>query len=377
MPLTQEEKDHLTGIAKGQAAIIVEKMRGAAPAEEIQKSVVPSIAYPPSSAPTIITKRDEDERFSFCRLFKALSQKDENLAPFEMDIVHKAQNRTTDTAGGYLVPHEYSPEIIELLQAKSVFRMLGGSVEPMSRAVLDVPKITGGVTATYTGESATLTDTQGTFGMERLIARELTCLVKVSNGWLQDAGPIAERKVREMIGKAIALKENQSFLTGSGGVEPLGLINMPNVNTLASVAAGTLDYDYLINMQTAAKNAESEITGFLTTPSVEGLLRKLKDSNNRYIWEPAIQASNLDRLLGRPATVSTTANNPDTTTTHYIIGCDWDGEVVIGERMSLEFSLSTDRYFEQNITAIRAIARHDMIVRHQAAIQIQPVTGVS
>lgn len=374
MPLSKEQQDHLTALAKTAAEKVVKKITGGeGELTELQKAEQRSMAWP--TPPAIIVKEEGKEEFQLMRLFKALIHRDDRYAPFEVSVC-KAVEETSDTAGGYFVPYEQSPEIIDILYAKAVIRQMGVGIEPMKSMILEIPKLTGGATAVYQGEGDESDEQNIEAGMVKLIARELIVLLPVSNRWLADAGPSAEKKVRESIGRSMYLKENIAMLTGAGGASPLGLINMPNANVLSSVAVGSLDHDTVIDMVTETQNAESDITGFITTPTLAGVLRKVKDPvTGLYLWRDALDAKQLDILQGRPATITTTAKNPDTTSTHYIIGCDWAGEVVIGERQGIEFAVSTDVNFKKNQTVIRALARHDIVARHEEAITIQPITG--
>jgi len=380
MALNAKQKAALDSIAKSHAASAIEGMGGGRQAQ-IYKGVPPTFAYhQPGSAPTIISKSAGDEQFFLTRLFKAQMNHGDfsRFAPYEYELIEKAQQTSADASGGVLVPTQHIPQLIDILYAKAPIRQLGGDVIPMTGQTAEIPRVRGGATSAYGAENATISETEGTLGMLQLVARNLLCLVPVSNSLIADAGPAAESMVRGLIARSMALMETQKGITGAGGVEPVGIVNNPDVTTASTVTAANLDYDDVLDIIKVIENEESECTGFLTTPSIKNILRKLKDpTTGMYLWRDTLTEKNLEQLVSRPATTTTRCRNEDTTTTHYIIGGNWQEEFVIGERMTMEFAVSTERQFEKNITLIRCIARHDFAMRHPEAFVVLPVSGVS
>ena len=378
MALNAKQKAALDNIAKSHAASAIEGMSGRQQAP-IYKGMPPTFAYhQPGSAPAIITKSIGDGEFFLTRLFKAQREHNPDFAPYEYEMIEKAQQSSADASGGVLVPTQHIPQLIDILYANAPIRQLGGTVIPMTGQTAEIPRVRGGATSAYGAENATISETEGNLGMLQLVARNLLCLVPVSNSLIADAGPAAEGMVRNMIAKSMGLTETQKGITGAGGVEPVGIVNNPDVTTQSSVTMANLDFDDILDMIKIVENEESELTGFLTTPSIKNVLRKLKDpTTGMYLWRDTLTQKDLDTLIGRPSACTTRCRNEDTTTTHYIIGGNWQDEFVIGDRMTLEFDVSKERQFEKNITLIRCIARHDFAMRHPEAFVVLPVTGVS
>jgi len=372
MVLSPATQAYLAKMAKQSAAEVQKALSSKTPAQPVNKSLQRTIAYP--QAPAIIAEanRDGHEEFYITRLLKALIMRDDSIAPYELEIVRKAMNETVDTSGGYLVPAQQSQEIIGLLYSKAVMRMLGAPVIPMTANTLEVPRITGGVTASYSGEAVSISESEQTLGMLRLVARELTCLVPVSNRLIADAGPRVEAMVRNDIAMKMAEVETQKFLLGVGGVEPLGLVNMSGVDVATSVTLANLDYDLVIDLINTVEEADSEATGFVATPTIVNTLRKLKDpTTGLYLWREALSQADMPTLLGRPCAVS---NKAKSETTHYLATGNWQNEFVIGDRQAIEFAVSDQVRFESNQTVIRAIARHDCGARREQSFAVLPVT---
>lgn len=364
MPMTKEEKDHYTLIAKAAANTIIQKR--ATPDIVTDKSAQRSMAF---SVPNIITKRAEnDGSFRFVRLFKSLLKGTDSN---EMQLVEKAMSTGDDSLGGVLVPPTQSAEIIDFLGARAAIRMLGSDIMPMTTGTLPIPKVTGGVQTYYIGENVEGTVDNVDTGEVILNARSIVAYIPMSNQLLQDSAS-AERTIRNTLTRSLAIAETESFIQGTGGVKPLGLLRLPNKVTQTSVSQATLVLDDIQDMITAVHNAESLVSGILLTPTLMGICRKIKDDHGRPILQNAFSPQGLPTLLDIPYSLTTKCTLG---TTHYMIAADFEQEVVIGQRSSLEFAVSEHVEFKKNQTVIRAIMRHDIVARHEEAIVVLPVTA--
>ncbi len=119
--------------------------------------------------------------------------------------------------GGFVVPPNYVPELIELLRPRSVVRRMGPSEAPLVNGSLTLPKLTGGATANYIGESTNIPPSQLTGGQVKATARKLVSLVPVSNDLLRFASPSADTMVRNDLLRAMAQAEDAAFIRSDGG----------------------------------------------------------------------------------------------------------------------------------------------------------------
>ncbi len=366
--LTKEMQDRLDIKADAAAEKIVIAKR-----KEVvtDKSARRNISFPVPNIFTIHKSAEDDGEFRFVRLFKALREKNFDYAPQEMALMEKAMSTNDDSLGGYLVPPEQSAQIIDFLGANAAIRQVGAEVMPMRTGTLPITRISSGVNTFYLGENVSGTEDDVDTGQVVLNARTLTALVPVSNQLLADASPQAENSIRRTIGRSIGIKETEAFLTDTGGVAPLGLLRLPNLVTQTSINKNDLTVDDIQDLLTAVENAESFATGILMTPALYGECRKIKDQNDRPILQTTSRP-NEGTLLDVPVVKTTKARIG---TTHYMLAANYPDEVVIGQRMALEFAVSEHVEFKKNQTVIRAILRHDIVARHEEALVAQPVTG--
>lgn len=307
----------------------------------------------------------------------------------EDEPVIKALAAGDATAGGYLVPPEYSTDLIELLRPRAVVRRLGAVVLPMETGTLNIPKITGGATASYIGENTNIPKTEQTFGQITLTWKKLAALVPISNDLLRFSSPNADTIVRDDLVAAMALREDLAFIRDDGtNNKPKGLLNWApaenkfNANATVDLANVTADLGKAV--YTLKKNNVRFIRpGWIISPRTENYLMTVRDANGNFAFREEMLAG---RLFGYPYGVTTQV--PDN------LGAGGDesevylvdfADAVIGEATQLIIDASTEAAYHDGAnvvaafsldqTVIRVIAQHDFALRHaESACVIQSVT---
>jgi len=336
-----------------------------------------------------IMRRSHNEATSLTGFLKAVRDKDHaKLRGYKAraESSYKALGINPDTAGGYLVPPEQSNEIIELLRAKSVFlRAEGGpeaqaeslvTVLPLNRDTLNIPRQTGAATAYWTAENATMTASQQTVGQIQLVAKKLTCLVKLSNELLADASVDMDNFVRADMAQVMALKVDNAVMYGSGiASEPLGVDAYPGLTKTALNAAPT--YSNLVNLVKTIEIAnveEDDSWKWLFHPRDKHAFSKLKDTAGQYIFRNtgalnALQGAVPELLLGYPYMTTTQVDKTGSPEETDVFFGRWR-DVILGMRQTIEVMASdvAGTSFEADQTWIRAILRMDIQMRHPESI---------
>lgn len=309
--------------------------------------------------------------------------RDAEFEKSEYERVQKQLGSAVGTAGGFLVTPEYSAELIELLRARAVVRNLGVRVYPMSGDTLTFNRMTGAAVAYWVAEGATKTESQPTVGQATLVLKEVAGLVRSSNSLIQDASPAVDAIIRQDLVDVLVLAEDLAFIQGTGGTQPLGIYNDPNVpNTTLGVGNGaTPTFDDLYDAMYAIEAANAMYTGWLMHPRTKNTLRKIKDGMGNYIYRIGDRAQgDPDTLFGLPVGLTTQVPINLTRGTSvdcsYVILGDWK-EFCVGEKAgaaAIVIDVSTERYFELDQTAFRAVRRIDCMVRQPNAFYV--VRGV-
>jgi HK97 family phage major capsid protein len=303
-------------------------------------------------------------------------------------IVKSLQAQDFDQAGA-LIPPTLEAEVIEYLRARVVVRAAGGRNVPLTNGTATFRKQTGTISAAYVGESQDIGITQPAVGQITLTARKLAAIVPISNDLLlYDASPAADAFVRDDLVSSIAVKEDVTFLYGVGTSDtPKGIrywANAANVTNSNGTTATQIEADFkdLLNaLQT--NNVPMRTPVFFMNPKAKNTLANLRDANGNLIY-PETRGAN-PTVYGFPIFTSTSIpTNTGNGSQTEVIFADMS-EVLIGDASGLAISMdSAASYvesgslvsaFSRDETLIRAIARHDLGVRHDLSIAVKAAVG--
>lgn len=305
------------------------------------------------------------------------------------DEVLKALGESTVSAGGALVPPEFSGELIELLRAMAVVRAAGPRVIPMTRGAINIPRQTGGGTAAYVGESSNATPSAQTTGIIALLAKKLIALTVISNELLADASPEADAMVRDDLAKIMALREDLAFLRGDGTSNtPRGMRYLAAAGNITAAtqagAAATLtevndDLEEMIGALEDNNVVLDDSCVFFMNPRSRRYLRTLRDGNGGFIFKDEL---NEGRVKGYKIALSTQipANLGGSSNESEIIFAKMS-EQLLGDTKTLELTFHPDATYDDSGTirsglsrdesSVRAIARHDFATRHDVSIAVK------
>lgn len=304
-------------------------------------------------------------------------------------IVARALSEGTGSAGGFLVPTEFSREIIELLMAQAVVRKSGATVLPMNSNVLNVPRLSGGATASYVGENTNLTKSEQTFEQLTLTAKKLATLVPISNDLIRDSSPAADAVVRNDIVSALALREDLAFIRDDGtNNKPRGLRYAANGSNVFAAnatvnAANTISDLTKAIRQVVGSNARMVRPAWYLSARTWAYLYGLTDANSNLIFRAELDQG---RLMGYPFYISTQIpENLGTGANQSEVYFGDAADYVIGENQELIVDVSTEAAYHDGTsvvaafsldqTVIRAVARHDFGLRHDRSVAV--ITGVT
>ncbi len=212
-------------------------------------------------------------------------------------LVHNVLSEGVQADGGYLVPEEFERQIVTGLDEANVVRSLAKVIT--TNAERKIPVAATHSAAQWTAENAAYTESNPTFDQKTIDAFKLTDLVKVSIELLQDSAFDLESYIAGEFARAFGIAEEQAFCVGTGTNQPTGIFTA-NGGTVGVTAAatGAVTADELINLVYALKSPYRRNAKFLMNDATISAIRKLKDSNGAYLWQPSLQAGQPDRLLG-------------------------------------------------------------------------------
>ena len=201
-----------------------------------------------------------------------------------------------DADGGYLVPDEYDSRMIDVLTEENIMRRLGHTITTSGQHKINIAATKPA--ASWIEEGGALSFGDATFAQILLDAHKLHVAIKVTEELLYDSAFNFENYIIEQFGKALANAEEDAFLNGDGVGKPLGLFAETGGGTVAETLTGAIKSDDIISLVYALKRPYRKNASFIINDKNLAVLRKLKDNNGAYIWQPSYQAGEPDRLLG-------------------------------------------------------------------------------
>ena len=202
-----------------------------------------------------------------------------------------------DADGGYLVPEEWDSRLIDVLNEENIMRGLATQITTSGEHKINIAGAKP--TAAWIEEGGALQFTDAKFGQKILDAHKLHVAVKVTEELLYDSMFDLASYITTQFGIAIANAEEDAFLNGDGKGKPTGLFDEANGGTVAKTLTGTkLGTDDVLDLVYALKRPYRKKAAFIRNDQTLAALRKLKDNNGAYLWQPSYQAGEPDRLLG-------------------------------------------------------------------------------
>jgi HK97 family phage major capsid protein len=233
----------------------------------------------------------------------------------------------TNSEGGYLVPQEWAQSLITALPELVVMRRYAEVIVTASDR--NIPIETSRGAFTWIDEEGAYGTNDPVFGNIVLSAHKVGGIVKVSEELLQDNVYNLEGRLRQMAMEEFADKEEDAFINGDDSGKPEGVFQTTTVGgvsvtgtTGAVSATAAITFDNIIDTYYGLARKYRTNAAWLASDGHAKLIRKLKDSDGQYLWQPSLVAGEPDRLLNRPFEVSDSAPAPATATRGLCFG-DW------------------------------------------------------
>ena len=211
----------------------------------------------------------------------------------------------TNSEGGYLVPDEYERTLIDALQDQNIFRQLAHVIRTSS-GDRKIPVVASHGTASWIDEEAAYPESDDAFGQVSIGAYKLATLIKVSEELLNDSVFDMPSYIANEFARRIGAAEEEAFFTGNGTGKPLGILAATGGAQVGvtTAAADKITMDEVIDLFYSLRAPYRRNASFIMNDSTVKALRKLKDGQGQYLWQPSVQAGQPDTLLNRPVYTS-------------------------------------------------------------------------
>lgn len=285
----------------------------------------------------------------------------------------------TNSAGGFLVPEEWSNKLLALVSNNTVVVQDLDSVKMMTD-VQFIPKVTTGTTAYWPAELATITGSDAAFGQITLTAKKIGALCSASSEILEDNNVDVANFLVEQMGMDLGIELDNQLLNGTGtpwfglrstasmtnAVDGGGNTNATSAGgTGSTVSSGAISLAVVVKAVTEVlkdNHAQPDVSYW--NPRTIGSLMQLTDSTSRPVLNmetygsPLIRDGTVYTLYGTK--VRSTTNLPITVvygTTAALSACT-DGLVGTSKKFGLlgnrrgfiwktDYTINTDSYIWQ------------------------------
>lgn len=221
-------------------------------------------------------------------------------------VIKNALQIGTDTEGGYLVPDEFERTLVDTLEEENIFRRLANVITTAS-GDRKIPVVASKGTASWIDEEGAIPESDDSFGQVSIGAYKLGTMIKVSEELLNDSVFNLETYISKEFARRIGNKEEDSFFTGDGSGKPTGILAATGGAQLGvtTSSATAISIDEVLDLFYSLKAPYRNKAVFVMNDATVKAIRKLKDGQGQYLWQPSLQASTPDTILNRPLHTST------------------------------------------------------------------------
>lgn len=206
----------------------------------------------------------------------------------------------TAAAGGNTVGKTFLTQLVEPLRQFSGVYAAGAYVFVTEKGdEVTLPRLSSFGAAGAATEATQLPGTDPTFNQVKFGAYKYGDYRGISNELVDDSLIDIEGLITRLMGENISVLTGQKFATGAGTTEPTGVVTAATVGkTGATGVGGAPSWDDLIDLQESVLAPYQARAAWVMSNTAVASVRKLKDTNGRYLWEPNGQTGAPAELLG-------------------------------------------------------------------------------
>lgn len=235
-------------------------------------------------------------------------------AHFKKGDVQAALNKGADPEGGFLTPVEWDRTITDRLALVSPMRQLA-TVTPVGGTGLTKLYNMGGTASGWVGETDPRAQTgTGTFASLGFGWGEIYANPAASQQILDDSAIDLEAWLAGEVDAEFSKQESAAFFSGNGDKKPFGVLTYVTgganaakhpfgaIKTVNSGNAAALTADGIVDVVYDLPSAFTGNARWAMNRKTQGVVRKLKDGQGNYLWQPSYVAGQPSTLAGFPVT---------------------------------------------------------------------------
>lgn len=272
---------------------------------------------------------------------------------------HEFRAALTPTSGTGVVPYSFYDQVFTFLQNSNPLFTTSTIINTAGGNTLQIPKVTAAGTYAQFAAGSAISESNPTLSNINLGAYKFGALVSLSNEIIADSGVNLLDLVARIGSREIAFDAGAKLTTGTGTVEPTGIVTAAGSGVTGTAVGGVPTYNDLVDLAYSVAGSNRSDYGFMVSTSALAAIRKIKDDAGNYIFTPSISVDGRDFLLGNvihenasmPAVAATAASKS-------IVYGKLD-DFIIRQAGGIQVATSTDYAFNQDVTTFRITWRGD------------------
>jgi len=275
-----------------------------------------------------------------------------------IDSEKRVMSMGVGAAGGFIVPEQFSQTMLQIDVASAIFRPRANVIpagDPPDAAItmpaLDQSGANGvysGVTVTWIAEGGDKPVTEPSLLEVKLEPQEVAAHVVVTDKLLRNSAA-AGALISSLLRKAIIGAEEDTFLTGTGVGQPLGIIGAGASINIARAGALAIAYADIIGMYSAFMFGGRGV--WIGSQTILPQLMVLADVGNHIIWQPNARDGAPGTLLGMPFLINDQSPVLGAQGDLVLVDLDY---YLIKDGSGISIDMSDGYYFKSNRTIIKA-----------------------
>ena len=214
-------------------------------------------------------------------------------------------SQRAETLGAAIRALETEAGVLEALEEQNIFRQLAHVIHTSS-GERKIPVVASKGTASWIDEEAAYPESDDTFGQVSIGAYKLATMIKVSEELLNDSVFDVPSYIAREFARRIGAAEEEAFFTGNGTGRPLGILAETGGAQVGvtGAKADAVTFDEVMDLFYSLRSPYRRNAVFIMNDATVKALRKLKNGNGDYIWQPSVTAATPDTILNRPVYTS-------------------------------------------------------------------------
>lgn len=262
------------------------------------------------------------------------------------NLSRKGLTSSSGTDGGYLVDNAMFKMISTNIESNSIMRKLA-SIQEISTDSFDVLSSQSQFDSGWVAEADIRKETNsGTFNKKNIRVHEIYAQPKVTQKLIDDSKIDISKWISDQVSEKFAAAENHSFINGDGVNKPRGILaHKKEIDSLKVQSEGKIDSDSIVRLYYSLDVRYSGNSSFLMHRDMLQQIRLLKSKETgQYLWNPGMDSSTPDTLLGVPVYESPDMPTPKKDSMSIILA-DFRSAYMIVDRAGI--SLMRDPFTEK------------------------------